>query len=197
MTTIATVFTWSSGHPTTSDRVPAILGWTNELLVRAAAQLDISPKPSVSIRRAALFGWLTSEVPESRRAGAAGRNRFQLSVDADEAAVARVDLLDELLSPPQWKELTIYLGEYSFDPELVEEELTPVADPLASMMADRTEAAVSSTDDRMIEAVLGYFRLPLQRYLESWRALSAPDQSASGLWEAIVPMQAVVSIEPA
>ena len=190
------VYSWSLGTPAPPRTIPAILGWTNELLISTARELDPPPAPPLDIRRSAVFAWLEPDPPGNRRRDTVGRTCYALTVTGAEVGAARIDLADPLLAPTEWRSLTARLADQGFDPDLVEEEITPVTDPFADMVADRSEAAVSSTAPALLAALSDHFHAPIRDYLRSWVPLSSITGPLVGEWEAVVSSEAIISVDP-
>jgi hypothetical protein len=191
------VFSWVGGPHELSQPPavqPAVRAWGDVIIELVADRSQIRCDPPVTIRSTALFAWTTPLPPEHLSQLTAQRTRLLLEVDGSRCATARVDLIDPMFDPYNWRRLAEHLTDLGFERDYVEEEIVTVTEPLAAMRVDGARAAVESTGADLLEGVLAYFERGVVAYLATWATLGDAPPGEVGDWEIVVPPDAVLAV---
>jgi hypothetical protein len=195
-TNTQTVYAWvpADWQPDVAPRtLPVVRLWCDVVLELVAELEHRRLEPPVAARRTSVFAWPTPLPPENLAAMTASRRRVRLLVAGERCAVARVELVHELLDPMTWKRIREWLVDRGHDRDLVEEDLVAITDPLAPMLVETARRSVESTFPELLDEIVAYFRPLASRYLDTWAKLSEAPQ-LDGL-EVIVPPEAIIEMD--
>lgn len=195
--THVTVYTWQADTdlPPGRQARTALRVWGDLILEVIANERDVAVQPPVTIRRDATFALTRSDSPAAARAPSDAR-LIELTVDADQSAVARLDLADPLFSPTTWRRFRQWLvDEHGYDPAHIEEEFLPTSAPLTRMKPDAAPELLAYTDPRLLELLSEFFSPLALPYLQSWGQLSGVTSGGHDDLEVIVPPGAIIDID--
>jgi len=168
--------------------------WGDAVIEIVAERRGIECSPPVTIRRSALFGWL-SPVPAPLRSGS--KQEVRLVVDPYECAIAQIGLIHPLFSTSMWRQLGEWLADSGHSPERVYEEILPVSDPTGSLAPEMARQVVETTSPGLLNDVLAFFEDDVDAYLKNWRPLSAHEPAGGAdraRWEVIVPRAGLIDV---
>lgn len=186
------VFSWEPSMGAPPGQRPAVRVCADAVLELTAARQGLALTPELMIRRTAVFAWPTPEPPVPPSAAAADHPQA-LDVDPAMCAVARWDVLGDLLSPDGWRRLREHLVDLGVDDGVVEEELPVLAVPSMLMDVEQGIAGFGRTRADLLEEALAFFAADAQRYLSTWGPLAAAPESLRGPWEIVVPPGAILN----
>lgn len=196
---MAIVYTWTSPDverevSSHSRSLPAIRVWGDSLLEYSANRLGIALDPPITERRNAVFAWLTGRPPSRLSVLGSPKIVRRLLVDSEECAVARIDHVDRLYQPPEWRQLKAWLLELGYEEEHIEEELVAVDEPMLPLSVGTSNVVAELTQPALMADVATFFHPSIIQYLRSWKRLTGvtAENVGDGEWEVIVPENAIL-----
>lgn len=174
-----TVFLAADEQPgcTGGPRQPAYRAWADALLVRTASRTHPHLFPSVSTRTTAHIGRLVPGEPFTSPSAAS----------SETCAIAIPSETLPLYRPAGWAEaLQSHLIDSGIDRDLVDEHLPVCAAPLWPARTDAMPSVLNETRSDLLHLVTSYFQPDIDRYLQSWRPLTAD------AWRGDAPLETVL-----